>query len=113
MAVEPSVKRVVSFFDGQNLFYAAKDAFGYSFPNYDPRLLTDRICQSKGWKVVGVYFYTGIPSSVDKPVWNQFWTKKLMIMGSRGVHTFSRPLRYRNKTFTWTEPQSVSLARLR
>ncbi len=48
MAVEPSVKRVVSFFDGQNLFYEAKDAFSYSFLNYDPRLLTDRICQSKG-----------------------------------------------------------------
>jgi hypothetical protein len=43
MSTEPEVKRVFAFFDGQNLFYAAKEAFGYPFPNYDPRLLTERI----------------------------------------------------------------------
>jgi uncharacterized LabA/DUF88 family protein len=98
MPTEPSVKRAVAFFDGQNLFYAVRDAFGYSFPNYDPGLLASRICQAKGWKVEGIYFYTGIPSTVDNPVWNNFWTKKLAIMGTRKMRTFSRPLRYRNKT---------------
>jgi mRNA interferase HigB len=29
MPAEPPVKRVVAFVDGQNLFYAAKKAFGY------------------------------------------------------------------------------------
>ena len=34
MPVEPPIKRVVSFIDGQNLFYQAKDAFGFHYPNY-------------------------------------------------------------------------------
>lgn len=34
MPTEPAIKRVVAFFDGQNLFYAAKYAFGYNWPNY-------------------------------------------------------------------------------
>lgn len=33
---EPQTKRVTAFVDGQNLFNAAKYAFGYRFPNYDP-----------------------------------------------------------------------------
>ncbi len=33
MPAEPAVKRAIAFFDGQNLFYATKYAFGYSWPN--------------------------------------------------------------------------------
>ena len=33
---EPAIKRAIAFVDGQNLFYAAKEAFGYTYPNYDP-----------------------------------------------------------------------------
>lgn len=98
MPNEPSIKRAAAFFDGQNLFYAVRDAFGYTFPNYDPRLLADRICKNQGWTVSGVYFYTGIPEATDRPTWNLFWTKKLAVMGTRGIHVFSRPLRYRNRT---------------
>jgi hypothetical protein len=29
MRVEPVVKRAVAFFDGQNLFYAARNAFDF------------------------------------------------------------------------------------
>src|SRR3990172_3628351 len=32
----PTSPRTITFIDGQNLFYAAKEAFGYSYPNYDP-----------------------------------------------------------------------------
>ncbi len=32
MPVEPILKRAIAFFDGQNLFYAAKYAFGYPWP---------------------------------------------------------------------------------
>ena len=39
MPAEPSQKRTVAFFDGQNLFYAVKKAFGYNWPNYDPLAL--------------------------------------------------------------------------
>jgi len=77
MRTEPTVKRAFAFFDGQNLFYAAKEAFGYPFPNYDPRLLTERVCAAQGWQIAGIHFYTGIPSATDKPFWNSFWTAKM------------------------------------
>ena len=98
MPTEPTIKRAFTFFDGQNLFYAAKEAFGYPFPNYDPRLLTERICADQGWQIAGIYFYTGIPSTTDKPFWNYFSTAKMAVMGTRGIRTFSRLLRYRNQT---------------
>jgi uncharacterized LabA/DUF88 family protein len=96
--VEPSVKRTVAFVDGQNLFYAAKKAFGHRFPNYDPKGLADRIAQGRGWTLSQTFFYTGIPDRADNPFWNHFWTAKLAVMGTRGIETFSRSLRYRNET---------------
>jgi uncharacterized LabA/DUF88 family protein len=100
MQSEPANKRAYAFFDGQNLFYAAKEAFGYPYPNYGPKLLAERICTSKGWSLTDIYLYTGVPATSDKPFWNHFWTMKLSTMGRQGVHTFSRPLRYRNQTIT-------------
>ena len=86
MPSEPKIKRAFAFFDGQNLFYAAKEAFGYPYPNYDPKLLTERICAAQGWDVAGINFYTGIPSIADKPFWNQFWTAKMGDGNSRNSH---------------------------
>jgi hypothetical protein len=54
-------RRVVGFVDGQNLFYAAKQAFGYTYPNYDPRRLTEVVAEAQGWTVAGIRFYTGVP----------------------------------------------------
>ncbi|HMD85705.1 MAG TPA: NYN domain-containing protein [Terriglobia bacterium] len=98
MPAEPTEKRVVAFIDGQNLFYAAKKAFGHRFPNYDPRSLAERIAATHGWPLSQVFFYTGIPDRTDNAFWNHFWTAKLAVMGTRGVRTFSRSLRYRNQT---------------
>ena len=98
MLAEPVVKRAHVFFDGQNLFYAAKKAFGYKFPNYDPLALATMITRANGWQLEKVHFYTGVPSIQDAPVWNHFWSAKLAVMGTRGIHTFTRPLRYRNQT---------------
>ena len=36
MPAERSIKRKIAFVDGQNLFYDVIQAFGYSWPNYDP-----------------------------------------------------------------------------
>lgn len=98
MPSEPPVKRTVAFFDGQNLFYAAKHAFGYTWPNYDPPALALAICQSRGWQLDKTCFYTGLPSQQDDPFWNHFWTAKLAHLGRVGVKTFSRHLKYRNQT---------------
>lgn len=98
MAAEPAIKRVVAFVDGQNLFHAAKEAFGHRYPNYDPLALTQRICQQQGWQFQATRFYSGIPDPKDNAFWNHFWTAKMGAMGHRGIHVFSRPLRYRNQT---------------
>jgi uncharacterized LabA/DUF88 family protein len=96
---EPERKRVVAFFDGQNLFHAAKDAFGSSHPDYDPLKLAQAVCQGvPSWELAGVRFYTGLHDASVDPFWHRFWTRKLAILGTRGVHIFTRPLRYRNQT---------------
>jgi len=95
---EPSGKRTIAFIDGQNLFYAVKKAFGYTYPNYDPKVLAERIATPRGWTLTQTFFYTGIPDPADDPFWSHFWTAKLAVMGTRGVETFSRPLRYRNQS---------------
>lgn len=97
MRLEPTVKRAVAFFDGQNLFHAAREAFGYTYPNYDVVALARTVCTQAGWELAQVRFYTGVPGARDDPSWNAFWTHKLAMMGRQGVHTYSRPLRYRNR----------------
>ena len=98
MLNEPQIKRTIALIDGQNLFYAAKEAFGYRYPNYDPLALAQMICQQQGWELDAVRFYTGIPDRRDNSFWHDFWVAKLGVMGHRGVHVFSRSLRYRNQT---------------
>ncbi len=98
MPAEPSDKRAIAFFDGQNLFYAAKNAFGYNWPNYDPAKLAQAVCRAQGWQLVKTCFYTGLPSPQDNAFWNHFWTAKLAHMGRIGIQTFSRHLKYRNQT---------------
>lgn len=108
MLSEPTEKRVVAFIDGQNLFHAAKDAFGYKYPNYDPKSLAQKICDQKKWKLAETRFYTGVPSSLDHPFWHHFWSAKLAVMGTRQIHTFSRSLRYRNETIVLPDGTSVT-----
>ncbi len=98
MPSPPANPRAIVFIDGQNLFYAVKDAFGYLYPNYDVAGLARRLCSDQGWTLAQVRFYTGIPDAADDVFWNHFWTHKLAQMGRLGIHVFSRPLRYRNQT---------------
>lgn len=98
MRVEPQTKRVNAYVDGQNLFHAARRAFGYTVPNYDIQKLVREIAANHQWVVNRVCFYTGVPDRADNLVWNQFWSGKLSVLGKQGVQVFSRPLRYRNQT---------------
>ena len=96
MTPEPPVKRSIAFVDGQNLYHSVREAFGYPFPNFDVSALSKAICESAGWELKQVRFYTGIPDRDDDAFWNYFWAGKLSVMGRQGVHVFSRSLRYRN-----------------
>jgi uncharacterized LabA/DUF88 family protein len=98
MSAEPQVKNTIAFVDGQNLFHAAKEAFGHPYPNYDALKLATRICQAQGWFLKHACFYTGVPDASDDPFWSTFWAGKLAVMGRQGVRVFSRRLRYRNRS---------------
>ena len=91
---QPATVHTVAFVDGQNLFHCAKTAFGYTYPNYDPKLLAEKVCLAKGWKLTQVRFYTGVPPKDRDPTWHQFWSKKATFMIRKGVHVVTRPLRY-------------------
>ena len=99
---EPPIKRVIAFVDGQNLFYAAKQAFGYDLPNFDIRTLSRKICEAKKrWELVHVYFYTGTHTKSHSPFWHGFWVSKLRTMSRQeNVTVFSRTLRYRQRRIT-------------
>ena len=101
---ESQHKRVVAFVDGQNLFNAAKQAFGYDYPNYDVLKLAQLVCELRGqkqqeiWTLQKLHFYTGMPSPTKDEARNRFWKAKLGAMGMKKhlIQTFSRPLVYRN-----------------
>ena len=95
MLEEPTAKRAISFFDGQNLFRHAKDAFGHHHPNYDPVKLASAVCAARGWKSASVRFFTGVPDAEQSPKWHDYWTRRLTAMGRAGVSVTSRKLRYR------------------
>lgn len=95
MRTEPEYKRVYVYIDGQNLYHAIKDAYGYVYPNYDIRKLTNSVVSlfnPQGWILKSINFYTGIPSITDNRHWNHFWIKKLSKMGTSGIYTYAREL---------------------
>lgn len=102
MVVEPATKRATVFVDGQNLFHAAKNCLGYTYPNYDPQALGRFLCGREGWQLNEVRFYTGIPDPRRNPMWAGFWSNKFAHMGRQGIICIGRPLRYR--------PEEVELA---
>jgi uncharacterized LabA/DUF88 family protein len=96
--IEPNTKRVVAFVDGQNLFHAARQAFGYTVPNYDVAALAGAVTGlEQGWSLARVHFYTGVPDPSNNAHWHAFWSAKLALMGRQGIRVFSRPLRYRTR----------------
>jgi hypothetical protein len=97
MQPEAPLKRAIAFFDGHNLFHAARESFGYSYPSYDVQALGRKLRERMGWSLTQVRFYTGIPDSSDDAFWNHFWVNKLRDMRWQKVHVFSRSLRYRNR----------------
>jgi len=90
----PADPCAVAFIDGQNLFHCAREAFGYTYPNYDPQKLAAEVCRQRGWKLTQVRFYTGVPSKERDPRWHEFWQKKTLRMSRARVQVITRPLRY-------------------
>lgn len=97
MAAEPPIQHAIAFVDGQNLFYAAREAFNYDYPNYDIRALAQAVCSAQGWQLKQVRFYTGGPARGDDRRKHLFWSAKLLSMSRQGVETFTREVRYRQE----------------
>ena len=98
MAEEPSDKYAVAFFDGQNLFHHAKAAFGYYYPNFDPRKLAQAVCDTEGWSLTQVRFYTGVPDPTYDRRWHAYWVRRLTAMRRNGIEVTQRTLRYSKDT---------------
>ena len=98
MCEEPKHKSARVFVDGQNLYFQAKEAFGYWYPNYDVMALARFVCKSNGYNLGGVNFYTGVPSEKDDSLWANFWNKKLSSMSRTGVRHYTTQLRYNLQT---------------
>jgi uncharacterized LabA/DUF88 family protein len=109
MRIEPEEKRVFAFIDGQNLYHSVKDAFGFTYPNFDVILLSRRVCEKKGWTLLKVNFYTGIPDERDDKMWHHFWEGKMADMGRKGVKTFSRSLKYANEKITLPDGRETTI----
>lgn len=93
--------RAVVFFDGQNLYRGAKDAWRpqpaigssrYSWPSYDVEKLAETLVSTGPERILTqIRFYTGVPDlSLDPKEchWHFFWTNKLRYLKSRGVVTY-------------------------
>lgn len=93
--------RTVVFFDGQNLYHGARDAWApipqvpgsvYAYPSYDvEKLASQLVHRVPGRELEEIRFYTGVPSphrGADEKFWHGFWGNKLRYLGSKGIHVY-------------------------
>ena len=109
MPEEPHVKRAVAFYDGQNLYRHAKEAFGHHHPNYDPIKLFNAICSAKQWQNQGIRFYTGTPAASKSPMWHGYWANRLLAMRRAGILVTSRQIRYRDEEIELPDGTSITV----
>lgn len=86
--------RLITFFDGQNLYNSARELYGYADPTFDPQLLSELVSVRLGYELVEVRFYTGVHEQSERPRLFALWTAKLRRMANRGVTTVKRTLAY-------------------
>jgi len=93
--------RTIVFFDGQNLYHGAKDAWRplpavghskYSYPSYEvEKLAQTLVSRVSGRVLTQIRFYTGVPDpslGATESFWHSFWTSKLRYLKSRGVEVY-------------------------
>lgn len=83
----------IVFFDGQNLFRSAKDAWGpaspYGWPSYDVEKLAQHVVSlTPGRTLKQVRFYTGVYSEAQDYEKHWFWTNKLDHLESQGIYVY-------------------------
>jgi uncharacterized LabA/DUF88 family protein len=106
--VGPHQARLVTFFDGQNLFGAAKRAYGYMNATYDPVLLSRHVAGSLSAALTEIRFYTGVHTQAESPALWSYWNTKIGRMRSSGVNVFHRNLAYHTEEFTLPDGSTVT-----
>ena len=92
-------KKADCFIDGQNIFKTAKAVFGYNHPNFDVVKMCQLACNSNGWEVGKIYFYTGLPDEEKQPSWNAYWKNRVNHLESQGVICYTPKLQYIQKEY--------------
>lgn len=94
----------MAFFDVQNLFRHAKDAFqvalgdGYHHPNFDPLKLHRKVSESLGLRPNLTRFYTGVPPQSESEMWSGYWSNRVLALKRSGLVVETRKLRYHTET---------------
>lgn len=91
-------KYAMAFFDGQNLYQHAKEAFGYHHPNYDPIKLHHAVAKEHGYTPNMTRFYTGVPSEAEAKMWSGYWSNRILAMKRARIHVTTRKIRYHKET---------------
>lgn len=109
----------MAFFDVQNLFRHAKDAFhvdtesNYHHPNFDPKKLHHKVAQSFGLQPNLTRFYTGVPIQSESEMWAGYWNNRVLALKRSGIYVETRKLRYHTETLpdgiTKTVPQEKGI----
>jgi len=94
---QAQIQQAVAFFDAQNLFHSAKEAFGIMEPNFDPFLLAKHVCEQKNLELRQTRFYTGVPGKKEQEYWHKYWTSRLRTFRNLKIVVCDLPLRYRPK----------------
>lgn len=90
----------MAFFDVQNLFRHAKEAFqdtpgdGYHHPNFDPLKLHRKVAEDIGCSPTLTRFYTGIPPVSESEMWSGYWSNRVLALKRSNVIVETRKLRY-------------------
>src|SRR5258708_16633155 len=90
----------MAFFDAQNLFRHAKNAFqetpddNYHHPNFDPKRLHAKVADKLGFKPNLTRFYSGVPLESDHELWGGYWASRKLALTRAGVAVTTRRLRY-------------------
>jgi uncharacterized LabA/DUF88 family protein len=94
MAKQPKLKRAIAFFDGSNVRFAAREAFGEEITNCNPLALATDVCAQEGWALQDVHYYLGVPDVRVTEDGHYAWMKRCARWRKQGVKVFTRPLQH-------------------
>lgn len=92
------IVNAIVFFDGQNIYRSAKDAwhidsdistYKYTWPCYDVKTLSETlVASSTGRILTQIRFYTGVPDTNQNLFWHVFWLNKIRFLQGQGIEVY-------------------------